>query len=259
MQSRLRSLTRLSYALSFLDTDLKSLPTFGPPLPTAIRRSDLSGRVVDVRLQGMTTLSPTSDPFEFPSAVRSRSQLGNDSDETPPVTSDVEGMKERFTVGRDRNEVTGCVYYQLDLSLSSGNDQQSLFALLEIPPNYPLRTPQVLLTPRTASSAPSTHSYAYLSTLRSIEQEVNAGCLLFFENSANSENIISKSELLEEALDSVLSLQISTLVSLLSSGATFDEPVVTTGGNTVAFAGKNRNGSKSGGLTKLYGRNYLGL
>jgi hypothetical protein len=252
----------LSFALSLLDPDLKSLdalPSFGPPLPSAVRRTDLSGRVVDVRLQGMTTLSPTNDPFEFPSAAQFSPQQVIGCDETPERGSGVEDMEERFSVGREADEVFGCVYYQLDLSLSSGSEQQSLFVLVEIPPNYPLRTPRVLLAPRTASSAPSTHSYASLSALRSIEQEVNAGCLLFFENSSDS--FLNKNELLEEALDSVLSLQMSTLVSLLATGATFDQaasvtPATDNGtpGSTICKSGNGRSA-----LSKLYGRNYFGV
>jgi hypothetical protein len=268
MQSRLKSLWRLSYSLSFLN-DLQSLPTFSAALPSAVLKrslSDLSHQST-VRLQGVTTISPVNDPFEFcssssslstptaPAAASSSSGVSQQNASAPVVAED---LMERCPVMRNPEEILGSIYYQLEFLLtssasSSGSDQsQSLFAILEIPATYPLRTPQILLTPRSNSSAPSTQCYSHVTTLRAIEQEVNAGCLLFFENCPE---LLMNNEHVEGALDSILSIQLSTLFSLLSSGATFDHSSNAPPAGAGAVIGKNRSSKV---LSKMYGRHFNG-
>ena len=249
IQSRLQSLWRLSYSLSSLN-DLQSLPTF---FDAPMRRSQSDLQQAIVRLQGVSTISPTKDPFEFRSSSSSVSTTSSSSDPQLNVSEQdvilVEDMMERSPVVRNPDEIRGSLYYQLDFSITCGSTQQSLLAILEIPPTYPLRTPQILLTPRSSSSAPSTHSYSYVTTLRAIEQEVNAGCLLFFETSPE---LLMNSERLEGALDSVLSIQVATLISLLSSGASI-APSATV--PVAAVIGKSRS---SRSLSKMYGRHFNG-
>lgn len=253
IQSRLKSLWRLSYSLSSLN-DFQSLPTF---FDAPMRRSQSDLQQATVRLQGVSTISPTNDPFAFRSG--SSAVLATSSSSDPLLNVEdgnhqqdvilVEDMMERSPVVRDPDETCGSLYYQLDFSITCGSTQQSLFAILEIPPTYPLRTPQILLTPRSSSSAPTTHSYSYVTTLRAIEQEVNAGCLLFFETSTE---LLMNSEHLEGALDSVLSIQLSTLLSLLSSGASIAPSALVP---AAAVIGKNRS---SRSLSKMYGRHFNG-
>jgi hypothetical protein len=221
----------------------------------------------NVRLQGVSTISPTNDPFEFRSTSSSSASFSSDPLPDSGEVNEkqeallVEDMMERSPVVRNPEDTLGSIYYQLDFLITCGGSssntsagtnptQQSLFVILEIPPSYPLRTPQFLLTPRSSSSAPPTQCYSQVTTLRAIEQEVNAGCLLFFETSPE---LLMSSEHLEGALDSVLSIQLSTLISCLSSGATFDHSLAPA--PAAAVIGKNRS---SRALSKMYGRHFHG-
>lgn len=233
---------------------MRSLPTFSSIFSSSIKKVE-SNRA-NVRLQGVSSISPTNDPFES-RLVTSTITEGFEDD--AQVTSDMTDMIERNPASRNPEDLIGYVYYQLEFSVTVGTDQQSIFAVLEIPPNYPLRTPQFLLTPR-STSVSSTQSYSYISTLRAFEQEVNVGCLLALENLG--ESFFNKNEKLEEALDNILSVQLSTLLALFTSGATFDNsnhPMNSLNAadrSTGNVIGRNRNSSV---LSKLYGRSYLGV
>lgn len=236
---------------------MKSLPIFSNILSSSIKKND-SNRA-NVRLQGITAISPTNDPFDSRSLTQSPIE---GCDDTPQVLPNMVDMIERSPTTRNPEDLLGFLYYQLELSVSSGNDQQSIFAVLEIPSNYPIRTPQILLTPRTSSSVTSsTHSYSYTSTLRTIEQEVNVGCLCLLENLMN-DTILNNHEKLEEALDSILSIQFSTLTALLATGATFETSASSLSTTSApdrmnsAVTGRNRSSSA---LSKLYGKNCFGL
>lgn len=214
----------------------------------------ITDKRVEVLIKSINKVILENDPFIIPSISISTSI--NDNSETSNsniLNLESFDMKERLIELDLFNDKEECIYYRLQLLLTYYGEEQLLNVILAIPSNYPLKTPQFLLSSRKSSNSSSgfNQSYNATTTLKAIEQEINAGCLLYFENMKSE--VISNNYTLEELLDSILSFQIRVLYSLLSSGATFG---VVSNSSLGSLVGKNR---RSNLLTQLYGKRFVGI
>lgn len=111
--------------------------------------------------------------------------------------------------------------------------------LVDIPASYPVKPAQFMLAARRSLTPAGSGAYSG-SSLRALEQELNAGCLSYLDAGLWEEALVgtgemevvghsspsppngplSNSDLLEESLDGMLGLQLSLLFALLSTTAT---------------------------------------
>lgn len=262
MQTRLQSLRRLSEVLHHIEQNVNDL--FNLPLPSLL--NDFTNKFVEKRvevtLKSLTKITPDSDPFLIPS-ISTTSTLSSGN-----LESEANDFKERSAEWEHFNDRSECIYYKLQISLTYYGEEQVVNLIVSIPTEYPLKTPQfLLLTRKTNSSSSSssssggssgstagagvTQNYNSITTYRTIEQEVNVGCLLLFDSLKLE--VIENESILEEILDSVFAFQLKVLYSLLASGATFG---LVSNNSIGSFVGKNRRSSL---LNQLYGKRFVGI
>ncbi len=280
--SRLQSLWRLSVQLHCLETQKKLSPLPAslhiPFLSTVNSTSTTATVVPPPELFVPTTFPMNPVPgYQIPSTGAfaggsyGSATLRSFARAEPPALSNFKADPFRFTSEpstetphtddstsidfmRTNKDRKGCVYYKLTLDIPNATTPS--VALLEISPEYPIRSPQVLLSSRISvlgiDAAKVTSSPQIDNALKALECDINANCLnmLYPASSSSLETPLSIA-IAEECLDATLTFQVGLLLCSVATNHASN-----TGSGLVQSISSKKRGRnrKAAALQSLYGR-----
>ena len=234
---------------------------------------DIAGMVscASVRLFQRAEAPPLSsfsvDPYRYTRDPLTEETIGSTVESTEKMDCDDNAnFQNDQSIGfvRSVKDRKHCVYYKMALDLPKQLSSTPCVTLMEISPEYPVRPPQFIITSRiSALSTDSSKSGGDITkpgaqidnALKSIECEVNAGCLNFILGGqtpgvSDSGAIIAA---VEDSLDATVTFQIGLLLCLvvLNSMSGSDSSAAVSEFAVSKKRGRNR---RTAMLQGLYGR-----